>query len=355
MMNKKNFVNSVWKKYDSYLNNDISDDFFKKNISERVNYIIKLQAMLSLFLVMLSCVGMVYAGNYIYEEIIQKATQKNSIGAHVYKDDYEVMTLEDGRYYKKILTFEEYLSAKEKWGNIVEMTKEDFLNNFIVIIALERFEDSATYVSTVGADDKTLYIELKKYQENEAFDINNNVLSVKISNTLNRDEIEINRVIELKPNSRSYISLEKLPIDYSVEQAIDDNCFVVSGMDIISKDAEQLNDFIKKSENNENCFIRVVVNIDNKTLGKGLIIKDIEYRDGKYLICVDETKFKGIGQNYSGDKELQRFYNIGSKIMVGYKESNIPGEIYYTYELERIRDTNDPNTYDTVNICTFKK
>lgn len=355
MMNKKNFVNSVWEKYDSYLNNGISDSFFQKNITEKVNYTIKFQAMLSLFLVILSCVGMVYAGNYIYEEIIQKASQKNSTGAHVYKDEYEDMILEDGRYYKKISNYDDYLTAREKWGNIVSMTREDFLNNFVVVIVLERFEDSATYVSTVGADDKTLYIELKKYQENECVNINNNVLSVKINNNLNRDKIEINRIIELKPTSNLYTNLEKLPADYSLEQALEDNCFVVSGMDIKSKNKEQLDEFVKKTENNENCFIRVVVSIDNKTLGKGLIIKDIEYRDGKYLICVDETRFKGIGQNYFNDEEIRRFYNIGSKIMVGDKESNIPGEMYYTYELERIKESNDPNTYDTINICTFKK
>ena len=89
---------------------------------------------------------------------------------------------------------------KERFGNIIEITEEDFKDYFVLVIVLENYEEAGTYISNIGSDNDNLYIELKKYGENEEFDINNNVLSTKISKEQDRENVEIELIYDvIKP------------------------------------------------------------------------------------------------------------------------------------------------------------
>lgn len=84
--------------------------------------------------------------------------------------------------------------------------------------------------------------------------------------------------------TKSYVNIEELGQDYSLEQAIKDNAVVVSNSTIANPDL--LDDFIVNINTDKSAFLRLV----ETTIEGDLIITDIKYDNNKVLIITDNTR-----------------------------------------------------------------
>lgn len=251
--------------------------------------------------------GIVYAGTVVHSYIQSTYKQeypKITTGGNRHKN----MEYQEGVYYKKITSYEEYIKYKQEKPQILEMTEEDFKDNFLLITEFENtFSMIDFYISNITTDNQNLYIELTRYTEQTEENMLGYVNSTKISKVDDREKIVVKKN-ELIPTSAQYKSLQELPKDYSKEQAIEDNCFVLDNRNkVISSNKEQMNEFVTKSQNGEECFIRIVHYYDS-----GVQIADIEYKEGNYIICQDDTRGE-LGE---------RFYDVRTKLEVITKYNN---------------------------------
>ena len=300
MLKEDDFINDIWKKHDEYNRTRNKDKFFLKHLYRNTENLLTLKSLLTLVIAIIATAGATYAGfityNYITKETYTDFKQNPN---YDYSQD---MIYQNNFYYKKVMTYEEYEKCKEVWNDLVEMNEEDFNDNFVVIVAVENTSMLGLTVSDVSADDTTLYIKFKK-DENEDYD--KTVTSIKISKNLDRDIIKIEKV-EKNIDYTDYERLEDLPHNYSKEQAIKDNCFVLENNEIISSNAEQLNEFINNARNGINSFIRIVSYFDEQVK-----IKDLEYKDGEYILVSDDSRTR--------DKIEKFYYNYGDEIVVEHK------------------------------------
>lgn len=300
MLKEDDFINDIWKKHDEYNRTRNKDKFFLKHLYRNTENLLTLKSLLTLVIAIIATAGATYAGfityNYITKETYTDFKQNPN---YDYSQD---MIYQNNFYYKKVMTYEEYEKCKEVWNDLVEMNEEDFNDNFVVIVAVENTSMLGLTVSDVSANDTTLYIKFKK-DENE--DYNKTVTSIKISKNLDRDIIKIEKV-EKNIDYTDYERLEDLPHNYSKEQAIKDNCFVLENNEIISSNKEQLNEFVDNARNGINSFIRIVSYFDEQVK-----IKDLEYKDGEYILVSDDSRTR--------DKVEKFYYNYGDEIVVEHK------------------------------------
>ena len=300
MLKEDDFINDIWKKHDEYNRTRNKDKFFLKHLYRNTENLLTLKSLLTLVIAIIATAGATYAGfityNYITKETYTDFKQNPN---YDYSQD---MIYQNNFYYKKVMSYEEYEKCKGVWNDLVEMNEEDFKDNFVVIVAVENTSMLGLTVSDISADDTTLYIKFKK-DENE--DYNKTVTSIKISKNLDRDIIKIEKV-EKNIDYTDYERLEDLPHNYSKEQAIKDNCFVLENNEIISSNAEQLNEFIDNARNGINSFIRIVSYFDEQVK-----IKDLEYKDGEYILVSDDSRTR--------DKIEKFYYNYGDEIVVEHK------------------------------------
>lgn len=300
MLKEDDFINDIWKKHDEYNRTRNKDKFFLKHLYRNTENLLTLKSLLTLVIAIIATAGATYAGfityNYITKETYTDFKQNPN---YDYSQD---MIYQNNFYYKKVMSYEEYEKCKGVWNDLVGMNEEDFNDNFVVIVAVENTSMLGLTVSDISADDTTLYIKFKK-DENE--DYNKTVTSIKISKNLDRDIIKIEKV-EKNIDYTDYERLEDLPHNYSKEQAIKDNCFVLENNEIISSNAEQLNEFIDNARNGINSFIRIVSYFDEQVK-----IKDLEYKDGEYILVSDDSRTR--------DKIEKFYYNYGDEIVVEHK------------------------------------
>lgn len=300
MLKEDDFINDIWKKHDEYNRTRNKDKFFLKHLYRNTENLLTLKSLLTLVIAIIATAGATYAGFITYNYITKETyTDFKENPNYDYSQD---MIYQNNFYYKKVMTYEEYEKCKEVWNNLVEMNEEDFNDNFVVIVAVENTSMLGLTVSDVSADDTTLYIKFKK-DENEDYD--KTVTSIKISKNLDRDIIKIEKV-EKNIDYTDYERLEDLPHNYSKEQAIKDNCFVLENNEIISSNKEQLNEFVDNARNGINSFIRIVSYFDEQVK-----IKDLEYKDGEYILVSDDSRTR--------DKVEKFYYNYGDEIVVEHK------------------------------------
>ncbi len=103
-------------------------------------------------------------------------------------------------------------------------------------------------------------------------------------------ENKISRNNEIEQNKK-YVPLEKLPEEYSFEQALKDECFIISYKDVYNKD--KLDEFIKNTEVNSKNRVSDILRIVQFTIEGDMILIDVEYtKEGKYVITHDNTRDK---------------------------------------------------------------
>ncbi len=300
MLKEDDFINDIWKKHDEYNRTRNKDKFFLKHLYRNTENLLTLKSLLTLVIAIIATAGATYAGVITYNYITKETyTDFKENPNYDYSQD---MIYQNNFYYKKVMSYEEYEKCKGVWNDLVGMNEEDFKDNFVVIVAVENTSMLGLTVSDVSADDTTLYIKFKK-DENE--DYNKTVTSIKISKNLDRDIIKIEKV-EKNIDYTDYERLEDLPHNYSKEQAIKDNCFVLENNEIISSNKEQLDEFVDNARNGINSFIRIVSYFDEQVK-----IKDLEYKDGEYILVSDDSRTR--------DKIEKFYYNYGDEIVVEHK------------------------------------
>lgn len=111
-------------------------------------------------------------------------------------DDYDFtqdMIYKDGIYYKKINDYEEYNKVKSRWNDILDMTKSDFENNFMVITAIENTSMLGLTVDKIETDNNNIYISLIHYEDGIEYDENETCISYIISRDMERENIYVTR------------------------------------------------------------------------------------------------------------------------------------------------------------------
>ena len=256
-------------------------DMIQDTLRSRKKYSIK-ETIYRIFITILTTIlgmsGVCFASVKIYNEYIKR--QDEAIARSLIND---FVWEEDSRFgYKIIKDFIEYKKYKEIIAILPEMTEDDFKNDFLLITTwqgkrMQHVKDMEVY--NVVSDETTTYITFKQ-KENPNYDTTNDIIYVVISKEKLRDNIKLDFKYS-KITITGCIDIEEISGDYSIEQAINDGCFVVDNTILKSNNPKALDEFIQKTENGQNACIRVYTKQKlNET--DEIHIFDIEYRDGIY-------------------------------------------------------------------------
>lgn len=197
------------------------------------------------------------------------------------------------------------------------------------------------------------------------YKINNQENSKNLSkenDSQNRNE-EISTNNEPKVDSYGYRALSELPQDYSLEQAINDGCVVITYNKIYGKD--KLDKFIENTKINSQERKEDKIRIVQFTVEGDLIIKDLEYKKEErlddclemdktgYILTVDNTRDK-----FSADEDR--------KIAV---DDDIPAVFYGIIKEEKDDDihivlalyaeidyaSDAAKIYKAIEVCEYRK
>lgn len=147
MLNNKEFLDIVWKKYSDYKENIINDKFYKKHYYKNTEKNRVIRSLAMVMLVVTLGFGVTYAGTYIYEKIWKEPEKYNA---------EEIRTITPNEI-NESLTKEEAINIAKK---ITENLGKDFGNvvraemNKIDVYDLNWYIDTDTKIS-VSIDAKT--------------------------------------------------------------------------------------------------------------------------------------------------------------------------------------------------------
>ena len=191
-------------------------------------------------------------------------------------------------YYKKLDNYNDYINFKNIYSNITEMSEADFNDKFMIITIVENTSMLKLTLKDVYVIDDTLYIGLIRVSNSEVFDESNNTICMIIDKSLNRDNVEVFKTIENKNFMTKYEDIKKLPLDYTIEQALNDGCLVT--VNNTTENKELFNEFKENILNSSDSEIRMV------RFDDGIVIWDLKYssQDKKFYLCIDSTRVKTI-------------------------------------------------------------
>ena len=254
--------------------------------------------IMNFIIVIMAITGVTYAGITAYK-FVQRETKTDFSNNPDYDDYSEDMEISDGIYYNRITSYRIYLKDLEKWNELVEMTEDDFNNYFVVVVAGENYDTTGLYISDIKADDENLYIDLNKKDKWDG----STVISTKIEKDLYRENIVIRNNPNIPEMTNKFISMEKIPIGYTKEEAIQDGCFVIEYNKIISDDKGEFERFIKNANKGIDGFIRIY----QYDIIENVTIIDLESKNGK--INMSQCNKTQIGSS--------PVYNSGNSIAKG--------------------------------------
>lgn len=255
-----------------------------------------------------SLTGITFAGVTIYNTFIKKQDKIETRG--LFDDgrgytDYETdlmandMTWQDDvrLYYRTITNSNDYEKYKSRIPTFPEVSEINFDENFIVIIANENYRDYDEIdmeISNVYADETTTNIIMKQ-KENPNMNDTTNVWYAIVDNSQLKNNVKI--TIEHKNfNNENVIEISKLPLNYSVNTAIEDGCFVLKNNKVVSSDEKQIDNFIEKTKKGESSFIRVYSNYEGE-----ITITDVNFEDEIYytntIVLGTEKKYHNTYKN----------------------------------------------------------
>lgn len=321
MKNKKELQKYFRNKYYNKNNNyEVILSEIKKEESIKKNSFFKIVAaiIISLF----GTTGIVFASNKIYNEYIKKQNEINSNQLFVVKEgtfsnDFSndmIYADKVDLYYKIITNIEDYDIYKTKINELPEMTQDSFNDNFLIIIgnwgSRQSYESDLT-ISDVNADETTTCIKLKQ-KEKPNYNKTTITLYAIIDKALLREKTNI--TIEYpKIETNNFASLDSLPDNYSVENALNDGCFVEENYNILSNDKYAIDELIKKSQNGEEGFLRIYSKYDDY-----IRIIDLEFKDGIFFMNernsinkkINSISFKYLTKRYFSEREAYEYgYN----------------------------------------------
>lgn len=129
-------------------------------------------------------------------------------------------------------------------------------------------------------------------------------------NTLNNNEVG-NNVTGNQIDTKN-ASLEELPQNYTIEQAIKDGCFTVTYYAVYNK--EYLDNFIEKTKHDAQNRVASTIRIATTTVEGDLILYDLSYDGENYTLKSDYTRDKYMAEDdrkvVINDDIPGRFYTI---------------------------------------------
>lgn len=256
---------------------------------EEMNRIVKVGIII--ICISISLTGITFAGFTIYNTFIKKQDKMETRGLFddgrgytTYETDLMAndMTWQDDvrLYYKTITNSADYEKYKERISTFPEASEINFEENFIVVIANENyreFDEIDMEISNVYADEFAINIIMKQ-KENPNMNDTTNVWYAIVDNSQLKDNVKI-QIEHKKFNNAGFMKLSEIPLDYSVQNAIEDSCFTLENNKVVSSNENELDEFIKKTENGENSFIRVYNNFQGE-----ISITDVNFENGIYYV-----------------------------------------------------------------------
>lgn len=287
------------KKLQKYFNKNYynKDDNFKVIVSkiiEEENINIKTNIFFNFFKIIATAIislvatsGLVFASVKIYNEYIKNKGEIQSDALYLtedglYSSDYTNGMLYDREthlYYKIITNMKDYNKYKNILDKLPEMTKETFINNFLILICGTGSRDpheTDLEISEVTANSEITYLTLKQ-KENPNYEKNSITLYAILDKELLRDKVKLEISIpEIK--SEKFIAIENLPDTYSIEDALKDGCFVENDSKILSENKYELDELIENSKNNIESFVRIYSKDGNSTR-----VIDLQYKNNIFM------------------------------------------------------------------------
>lgn len=321
MKNRKKLQEYFKNKYYSKNNNyKVILSEIKKEESTNKNGFFKIVA--TIIITLLGTTGMVFASTKIYNEYIKKQDEINSdklfiVEEGMFSNNFaNNMAYVKGAdlYYKIITNIEDYNTYKTKVSELPEMTEESFANNFLVVIAnwgARQPHESDLTISEINADETTTYITLKQ-KENPNYDKTTLTLYAIVDRTLLKEKTVIN--IEFSNiQTSNFTSLDRLPDNYGIQDALKDGCFVEEDYTILSENKYAIDEFIEKSKNDEESFIRIY-----SKSGDYVRVIDIKFKNGIFIMNMRNSinkeiyvnSFKYLTKKYFPEKNAYEYgYN----------------------------------------------
>ncbi len=293
MLNDNEFIERVWSKYEVYSKRQDmkKDKFFTGKLYRNVHNMLVLKTC-ALFMLVVIATALIGGGTYaVINDIVKPKIEfieedaeiedSNSLGYNYdsYAEGMEYL-VESEIYYKKISNYEEYIKYKKSYNNFIDMQENEFEEYFLLIFltrVISSTNKNGLYVDYVDVTEDTIYVDLgkKEYKDNP-------LVFVKLEKENDRENIEV-KFLEKEPIMTNYVARDELPEDYSLEQAKADNCVVIENWRFTARQ-NGLKEFINSTENGTNGDIRII-----EDSYYGIIITDIEFRDGEYIVCIDRS------------------------------------------------------------------
>ena len=251
--------------------------------------------------------------------------------------------------YKKIKSIDEYNKFKSSYENIINMTEEDFENNFLLVV----FPAGDVYISDIYSDDTTLYVKIiRDYETDKKNEVPGlKIISTKVSNSLDRDDIKIMEFSNKNTMGNEYLSIEEIVTNgYTMEEAIEDGCIVTEynpekygnyDTYLVSKNQDKLDEFVEATKNGESRALRLVYYNTSYTRYTDVTFKDGKYKVFEYMLVTGESPMWEI-------EDSSNYYE-GTEMFIGkYKPDS---EISYN-----VITLKAPNgQFGSMSICSFNK
>lgn len=300
--NDMNCVDDILINYFTNIDYEIPEFILKntkrtiKNLNKdsRIVEVIK-KLIITLIGIMILTSG-VYAGvKYVVDKknYSEKVIEKEDMDFVGYFTSLKAGALEyqDGIEYQIIDNYQKYLEVKE-FVNIPDMSENDF-NEYFLVFILPGYGRADLRIRDMETTEDTLKINVETREgSNNRYDEYVN-LCTKVSNDMKREKIEV-VYLNNKPNMSNYAKLDDVPYDYKKEQAIEDGCVVLDNGRFVT-DKNGIKNFISRTQSGKNDNIRIVqyhgyfLSDHEKNLDGAFII-DIEFKNGKYIICQDYSR-----------------------------------------------------------------
>lgn len=179
---------------------------------------------------------------------------------------------------------------------------------------------------------------------------------MQYNNFINNDKKD-----EIKEQEQ-YVALENLPKEYTLEQAIQDNCFVITHNKIYNKDV--LTDFIANTEINAKDRKEDSVRIVQTTTEGDLIITDVSYKikgndpyydsipSSNYIVKIDSSRDKFSKEEDRKITTLEDFPGSFYGILEEEKENTIEVKLALYAEICYVSPV---KPYEEYFICAYNK
>lgn len=215
--------------------------------------------------------------------------------------EYKTLNLENfesnnGFLYKKIYSYEEYLEYKKQANNLLDISENDFNENFVLIVVSERTKLNGLTLKEYDIENNTLNIELiENIAPNEK--VKTSGVAILIPKASDKEKLHIEKVSQ-EMNMSLYSDIKSLPNNYTKQQALEDNCLIINQNDKKTENLAILKDFLNKVEQHLDAELRIY-QIENEKV----FIQDIKYiSNTKFIITYDYTRYKHKELSYETDE-----------------------------------------------------